>query len=170
MADGDQNPTATLGRVMSWIGYLWAIFAVLWGLGAVEALGISGPMASGLGSTIFPAIILIGVGRVLRKRARVDEDVILPDVSPRPVPTPPILPGNKPLSSYPPPVIPPTSKPPPRPAPPPQQPGGRRVEVGTDSEPHDEPTPAVDAGVPSPTHKTSQELIDEARQRWGTRP
>jgi hypothetical protein len=168
MADGEQSSTATLGRILSWIGYLWVVFAVLWGMGAVEALGISGSLASSIGRSVFPAIVLIGVGRVMRKRPRVDPNDIQPDVAPVLGPTPPILRGNEPLPYFPPPIVQPVPKPPPHPAAPPKQ-VTTPPESVTKVEPRAEPMPQSD-GVPPLHHKTSQELIDEARQRWGARP
>lgn len=165
MADSDQSPTAALGKVLSWIGYLWFLFAVLWGLGAVEALGVSGPVASFVGRTVLPAIVLIGVGRVLRKRARVDEDAIVPDTSRSPLRTPPVLPRTEPSRS----VVRPVPKPPPRPVAPPKKLVEEPVEVVTNTESGDETSPVRELESSAGRHKTSQELIEEARQRWGTR-
>jgi hypothetical protein len=170
MADGEQSSTAILGRILSWIGYLWVVFAVLWGIGVAEAIGISGSFASSIGRSVFPAIVLIVVGRVMRKRTRVDPNDIQPDVAPGFGPTPPILPGDEPSLYLPPPIVQPAPRPPPRPAAIPKQavpppPESASVNV----EPREEPMLQAE-GVPPPHHKTSQELIDEARHRWGTRP
>lgn len=166
MAESDQSPTATLGRVTSWIGYLWFLFAVLWGMGAIQALGVTGSVASFVGRTVLPAIVLIGVGRVLRKRARVDEDVIVPDTSSEPLRTPPVLPRPDPTPL----VVRPVPKPPPRPAAPPKKLVDEPVGVVTETESGDETSPVRELESPSGRHKTSQEMIEEARQRWGTRP
>ena len=169
MTDREPNPTATLGRVMSWIGSLWVVFSVLWGMGALQSLGISGPIASGIGETIVPAIVLIGVGRVLRKRARVDQDVIVPDVSPAPRPTPPILPRPQTRVDFPPPAGSSAPKPPPRTVTPQKAAVVTPVEVTPDAD----PAPEISTNDLDPTpgaHKSSQELIEEARRRWGTRP
>jgi len=165
MADGDQSSTATLGRILSWIGYLWAVFAVLWGMGVAEAIGISGSFASSVGRSIFPAIVLIGVGRVMMKRAQVGPDEMRPDVS-RPELTPPILPEDRPVASYPPPPA-PTPKPPPRPSTPPKPVVEAPVDVVSNADMRDHPRTSGDGGVATPKHKSSQELIDEARRRWG---
>ncbi len=167
MADGEQSSTATLGRILSWIGYLWVLFAVLWGLGVVEAIGISGSVASSIGTSIVPAIILIGVGRVMMKRSKVDPNEIRPDVASGSVPTPPILPGDTPVLSYSPPP-PSNPRPPQRPTAPPK-PAVEPVmvePVATNESSGD----SGEGGVPLPKPKTSQELIDEARKRWGARP
>jgi hypothetical protein len=168
MADGEQSSTATLGRILSWIGYLWLVFAVLWGLGVAEAIGISGPFASSIGRSVFPAIILIGVGRVMRKRSQADPNQPQPEVSAPMRPTPPILPDDRPVFSYPPPA-PPSPKPSARPAPQAKQPAVPPAEPVITAGQSDEPPPS-DPGVQLPKHKSSQELIDEARQRWGSRP
>ena len=166
MADGEQSSTATLGRILSWIGYLWVVFAVLWGVGVVEAIGISGSVASGIGRSIVPAIILIGIGRVMRKRSTVDPNELRPDVSSGSVPTPPVLPGDTPVFSYSPPPA-PNSKPPPRPAAPPKPAVEPALEMVASTESR---VDQGDGAVPLTKPKTSQELIDEARRRWGTRP
>lgn len=171
MADGEQSSTATLGRILSWIGYLWLVFAVLWGLGIAEAVGLSGSFASSIGRSVFPAIILIGVGRVMRKRSEADPNQPQPDVSRPPAPTPPILPEDRPVVSYPAPSppAPPAPKPSARPAPQAKQPAVPSAESMANGVQSDEQPPA-DAGLPLPNHKSSQELIDEARRRWGSRP
>jgi len=168
MADGDQSSTASLGKILSWIGYLWVAFALLWGLGVLEAIGISGSIASGIGRSVVPAIILIGVGRVMRKRSQADPNQPQPDVTRPPEATPPILSDDRPVFSYPPPA-PPAPRPSDRPAPQAKQPAVPPAESMTTSAESEEPPPS-DPGVPAPKHKTSQQLIDEARQRWGTRP
>jgi hypothetical protein len=165
MADGEQSSTATLGRILSWIGYLWLVFAVLWGLGVAEAIGISGSFASSIGRSVFPAIILIGIGRVMRKRSAADPNQPQPDVSRPPGPTPPILPEDGPVFSY----QPPAPKPPARPAPQAKQTALPAAESMTTGGQSYEPPPSAVA-VPLPSHKSSQELIDEARRRWGSRP
>jgi hypothetical protein len=168
MADGEQSSTATLGRILSWIGYLWLVFSVLWGLGVAEAIGISGSFASTIGRSVFPAIILIGVGRVMRKRSQPAPDQPQPDVSPPLGPMPPILPDERPVLSYSPPT-PPAPKPSPRPTPQPVKPVVAPSESMTNAGQSAEPS-SVDAVAPSPKPRSSQEMIDEARQRWGSRP
>jgi hypothetical protein len=166
MAEGDQS--GTLGRILSWIGYLWALFAILWGVGVIEALGLSGSIASSIGSTIFPAIILIGIGRFLKKRAEVDDGALRPDVSPQTPPTPPILTQPTSRVDFPAPVTPPKAPPPP-----PRMPKKDVIppdEAATRAEPIYETSTTGDLGSTPGRHKTSQELIDEARQRWGTKP
>lgn len=171
MTEGEQNPRAALGTVLTWVGSVWVVFSVLWGLGVLQAIGISGTVASEVGGTIFPAIVLIGIGRALRRRARVDPNVIVPDVSPAPRPTPPILPRPDTRVDFPPPVLPPA----PKPAPPRTLASQRAVVVAPVTEQPDSTqtreVPPIDELDPTPgTPKTSQELIEEARKRWGTRP
>ncbi|HEY6627684.1 MAG TPA: hypothetical protein VI193_01715, partial [Acidimicrobiia bacterium] len=131
----------------------------------------SGSFASSIGRSVFPAIILIGVGRVMRKRSKADPNQPQPDVSRPPGPTPPILPEDRPVTSYPPPAptAPRAPKPAARPASQTKQSAVPSAESLTDSGQSDQ-QPPPDAGVPLPKHKSSQELIDEARQRWGSRP
>jgi len=169
MIDREPNPTAALGRILSWIGYVWFVFAVLWGMGVIEALGISGPVVSDIGGTVFPAIILIGAGRVLRRRARVAEDSIRPDVSRDPVPTPPTLPGSDPRFDFPPPPAPTTQRPLPRTVAP-RAVVVEPVEVVPAGDPDQQPSTGRDLESTPRQPKTSQELIEEARRRWGTRP
>jgi hypothetical protein len=170
MTDREQDPTAALGRVLSWIGYLWFVFAVLWGMGVIEALGLSGSVASGIGGTVFPAIILIGVGRVLRRRARSAEESIRPDVSRGPEPTPPILPGPDPRVNFPPPQAPRAPRPPPRTVTPPQAVVVEPTEAGFPGGEAQQSSPDQDLDPTTGSPKTSQELIEEARRRWGSRP
>lgn len=170
MTDREQNPAAALGRLMSWIGSIWLVFSVLWGLGALQALGLSGSIASGIGSTIFPALILLGVGRAVRRRARSVEDPVQPDVSREPVRTPPILPRTDTSYEPPRPTAPTTPKSP-RPVAAAERAPDKPIEVVAGPG-HETATPTEWDPAPgsSGPHKTSQELIEEARRRWGTRP
>jgi len=170
MADREQSPAATLGAALSWIGYVWFVFAVLWGLGAIQALGVSGPIASGIGTTIFPAIVMIGVGRAIRRRARPAEDSIRPDVA-APIRIPPILPRTDTSYELPRPTV-PTAPKPPRPVTAPRKVADKPMGVAAAQESGEETTPPGLESVTKPAGrpKTSQELIEEARRRWGTRP
>ena len=165
MADSEQSSAATLGTALSWVGYAWFVFAVLWAMGAPQGLGVSGELASSIGSTIFPSIVLIGVGRALRRRARVVE-------SPDSFGTPPTVP--RPDASYE--LTPPPAPAPPKPArtvAPPKKVVAAPTPVVTAPEPGVEPPPSEEPGPvtkPAAPPKTSQELIEEARQRWGIRP
>lgn len=172
MSDSEQNPASALGTVMSWIGSLWVVFAVLWGVGVIEALGVSGPIASGLGSTIFPALVLIGVGRLLRKRARVEDVSASADVPPARLRTPPILPKPQARFEVPPPIV-LTAPKPPRTVVAPRTVVDKPVETVPARESSDDASPTREmesATKPAGRPKTSQEMIEEARQRWGTRP
>ncbi len=154
---------------MSWIGSIWLIFSVLWGLGALQALGLSGSIASAIGRTILPAFILIGVGRSVRKRARSVEDPVQPDVAREPVPTPVILPRTDTGYETPRPIA--TSAPTPqRPIAVPEKARDKSIEVA--AQPGKKIPISADTGQApgSSRPKTSQELIEDARRRWGTRP
>jgi hypothetical protein len=169
LTDRESNPSATLGRILSWVGFLWFGAAVLQGSGVLDALGLSGSIFTRIESTVFPAIILIGIGRALRRRALASEETIRPDVSRSPDATPPIIPETRPRYDLPPPTAPAAPKPAPRPVTPPRAVVVEPVEavlpdhsVGS--------APVQDPGSTPKPPKTSQELIEEARQRWGTRP
>ena len=120
MTERESNPSATLGTVLSWIGFLWFGFAVLEGTGVFDELGLSGPLFTGVGESVFPAIILIGVGRALRRRGRTSEETIRPDVSQVPGATPPIIPETRPRYDPPPRPTPAAPKPAPRSVTPPK--------------------------------------------------
>jgi hypothetical protein len=166
MTEGERNPRATLGTALSWVGSLWAAFSVLWGLGVLQAIGISGAIASEIGGTILPALVLLGIGRALKKRSRDDSNVILPDVSPAPQRTPPILPRSD--ARHP---VPTAPKPASARAEAPRKTVVVEPPVVAPYPPEARETPPVGELDPTPgTPKTSQQLIEEARQRWGTRP
>jgi len=170
MAERESNPSATLGTVLSWIGFLWFGFAVLWGMGAIDMLGLSGSLASAIGSTVFPAIILIGVGRALRRRGLASEETIRPDVSQVPGATPPIIPDTRPRYDPPRPTVPAAPKPAPPPMAPPKAVVVEPAEVALPDDQGVRSAPGQDPELTPSAPKTSQELIEEARRRWGTRP
>ncbi|HET7846606.1 MAG TPA: hypothetical protein VFL72_03875 [Acidimicrobiia bacterium] len=171
MAERESNPSATLGTVLSWIGFLWLGFAVLWGMGAIDMLGFSGSLASAIGSTVFPAIILIGIGRALRRRALASGETIRPDVSQVPGATPPIIPETRPRYDPPRPTTPAAPpKPAPTPPPPPKPVVAEPAEAVLPDDQGLRSEPGQDPGLTPSAPKTSQELIEEARRRWGTRP
>jgi hypothetical protein len=170
LTDRESNPSATLGRILSWVGFLWFGFAALHGVGALDALGLSGSISSGIESMVFPAIILIGIGRAIRRRALASEETIRPDVSRVPGATPPIIPETRPRYDLPPPTGPAAPKPAPRPVSPPKAVVVEPVEAALPDDRAERSAPGQDPGSTSKLPKTSQELIEEARRRWGTRP
>lgn len=170
LTDRESNPSATLGRILSWVGFLWFGFAILQGAGVLDALGLSGSIFSRIESTVFPAIILIGVGRALRRRALASEETIRPDVSRVPGATPPIIPGTRPRYDLPPPTTPTAPKPAPRPVAPPKAVVVEPVEAVPRDDQAERSAPGQDPGSTPKPPKSSQELIEEARRRWGTRP
>lgn len=170
MTERESNPSAALGTILSWIGFLWFGFAVAQGMGVLDALGLSGSAFSNIGSTVFPAIILIGVGRALRRRALASEEIIRPDVSQVPGATPPIIPETRPRYDPPRPTTPVAPKPAPRPAAPPKAVVVEPVEPMLPDDQAVRSAPGQGSGSTPRPPKTSQELIEEARRRWGTRP
>jgi hypothetical protein len=110
-----------LGRVLSVVGTVWVGVSVLSAMGLFTALGLGGVLPAGLVSSIWPAFILIAVGRGISRQSRAAK----PDSTSRtPQPgttlTPPIL--RDPQTAAPPPYSPappPYSPPPPPYSPPP---------------------------------------------------
>lgn len=170
----EQNATVDaagcLGRILTAIGAVWAVIAILASVGILNRVGLGSGFVATAAASLFPAILLLAAGRALRRRSRAAR-VDLPAPKgpgakrvpssrqtpaqqapiPAPVPTPP---PPKPAAAAPRPqaVAPsgglePTSTTAPTPS-----------EVPTD------PGPAAPIGRP----KTSEELIEEARKRWGT--
>jgi type IV secretory pathway VirB10-like protein len=166
MADQNLNAVGCLGRALTLIGILWAGLVVLGGVGVLSELGMSGAFLAGFGGSLIPALLLLAAGRALRRRATSIKDRTEPQqastgaqdtgkrvptiqLEPRPTPVP--LPAPQPPPAKP-------TKPAPRPADP-----------VTQADPAAETTPdAAPARSTSPARpKTSQELLDEARKRWG---
>lgn len=187
MADQNANLVRLLGRVLTTVGLLWAALIVLAGMGILSELGMSGAFLAGLGGSIIPPILLLAAGRALRRRARSMEGqagippvpsgtgdsgkrVPTSRVEPTTTPTPVLFPA--PGSS--PPKTPP--KTPPKPAGP-VTPSGREGPSGIEeviAELKGEPpvetkgsTPPAKMPARSTRSKTSQELVDEARKKWG---
>ena len=161
MADQNVNPVGCLGRVLTILGTLWLGFLVLAGIGVLSDVGVrEGFFAGAFGSAI-PGVLLLWAGRVLRRRARTMETQIEP-VEPASVPGPTekrvptiriesMQTETPPAPSPPPPTI---IKPAPKPVPSPTETSA--------VEPVDLPPPLV-----PPEPKTSRQLIDEARKKWG---
>ncbi len=161
MADQNINPVGCLGRVLTILGTLWLGFVVLAGIGVLSDVGISEGFFAGTFGSAIPGVLLLWAGRALRRRARTMEAQIEP-VAPAPVPGPTekrvptirieSMQTETPSAPSPPPptIIKPTPKPVPSP-----------TETSA-VEPVDLPPPLV-----PPEPKTSRQLIDEARKKWG---
>jgi hypothetical protein len=151
MADRQIEPAGCLGRVLTLLGIIWLGIVVFSGIfGLRDSAGSLGAL---IGSTL-PGLLLIGVGRTLSRRAAERrEQPSLPQ---------PSTPSSPPKTETTTPASPPPARPtevfpkPTRatPAPVPKE--------DVPSEPPPPPTPSAP--------KSSQEMIEEARKRWGRRP
>jgi hypothetical protein len=187
MADqgANMNATGCLGRVLSAIGVIWLILVALAGLGVLSESGWSGGFFAGIGSSLIPGLLFLAAGRAVSRRARsVAETGPMSQTS-----TPPIIPAGegyttpeRPAQRAPilfepaPPPTPTRTPPPPRPAveKAPEPPGESRAEMDrrleetfTQLDRAGKPQPGASADKPRP--KTSQELVDEARRKWGSK-
>jgi hypothetical protein len=148
MADRRIEPAGCLGRALTLLGVIWLAAVVFAGVAGLR--DEAGTLSALIGSTV-PAFILIAVGRVLSRRAaeRREQPTLPQPTTPPTEPrvTSPAAPPPQPSQ-----VIPKPAKSTPAPAPQP------------DALPELAPPSA-----PSPP-KTSQEMIEEARRRWGSRP
>jgi type IV secretory pathway VirB10-like protein len=188
MADQNVNAVGCLGNILTTFGFLWIGFIVLVGMGVLSETGMSGGFAAGIGGSILPGLLLLAAGRAVRRRARtiearnvpiptVDDSTSegkrVPSIRPEPLerPAPTVS-----RTSIPAPL--------PEPVPKPDQPLPQRVEPVPktrrgptknveESAPHGGGVSPDDASIgPKPDQgasrpKTSQELVDEARRRWG---
>jgi len=186
MADQNVNAVGCLGNILTTFGFLWIGFIVLVGMGVLSETGMSGGFAAGIGGSILPGLLLLAAGRAVRRRARtieartapmptVDESTSegrrVPSIRPEPLerPAPTVTRVPNPIPN---PPLPQADQPmPPRPEPVPKARRGptRNVEETVS---HGEGVPPGDDSVgPKPDGasrpKTSQELVDEARRRWG---
>lgn len=176
MADQQNvNPAGCLGRALTLAGYVWVGFAILGGVGMLREFGLDDlPVGNVLGSVI-PGFILIGIGRSIARRVKPVEGPA-PSSQPRPTQkrTPPVLrpapPQAKPR---------PEPKPQPRPERPQPQPtraeqeqrAARSLEEVLGVKEGDEigpPAQRPPATGPMP-RPTSQEMIEEARKKWGSK-
>lgn len=170
MADQNINPVGCLGRMLTILGTLWLGFIVLGGIGVLSEVGISEGFFAGAFGSAIPALLLLWGGRVLRRRARTMETqtepvsmLPAPDPAEKRVPsiriessqtdTPPILPGSAPTP----------------PAPSPFRPAPKTAQPVPSSQ-ENPPADLVDLPplLEPPEPKTSRQLIDEARKKWGT--
>jgi hypothetical protein len=126
------------------------VFAGLFGL-----RDSAGSFATIIGSTL-PALVLIGVGRTMSRRAAERRDApALPQ------------PATPTRTSSAPPIEPPPAPP----APPPARPS-EILPRPARSAPAPEPVEPIDVRLPpaQTPPKSSQEMIEEARKRWGSGP
>lgn len=186
------NAVGCLGRTLSVFGLAWAGLVVLGGLGILEQLGMSPALVAALGGSIIPALIFIAVGRGIQKRsgagtpqpssrgpsAQIPRGQRGPGGSrlrPSPRVTPPILPGGPvpgpaapkppaPRPVEPPPIAPeaaPTITEPERGAPVMEsKPGQHTVQAPR--------YPSTGIAKPDSPKKTSKQMIEEARRKWGS--
>lgn len=189
MAEQNINPVGCLGRLLTFLGVVWVGVVVLGGIGLLSERGMSNTFLTAIGGSIIPALLLLAAGRALRRRARTMDEGSAPIPAspiptttprrvatsrpgqPRPILTPPRIPETS-TTSTPPGAVPrpvepgsprPPSPPPPRTLeevipPPGEKPGLAEPPAAP---PQEEPVPA--------RPKTSQELVEEARKRWGRR-
>lgn len=147
MADRQIDPAGCLGRVLTLLGIIW--------LGVVVFTGVfglrdnAGSMGAVIGSTL-PALLLLAAGRVLSRRAA--ERKAAPALPP-----PTARPSRSSTAET-------------EPPPPPQEVFPRPAKTAPPPSPEPElPAELPPPPIPSPP-KTSQEMIEEARKRWGTGP
>ncbi|HEU4917780.1 MAG TPA: hypothetical protein VFV13_14565 [Acidimicrobiia bacterium] len=158
MADQQIEPVGCLGRLLTLLGILWlgaVVFAGVFGLrdnpGTIGAL---------IGSTV-PALLFIAAGRALSRRAAARRETV-------PVTPPAERPFRTSTSSAdwsapksPTPVAPPSA--------PPSAPS-RPARPAPAAEPEPDTPPSLPPPLTPPPPKTSQEMIEEARRRWGGGP
>jgi hypothetical protein len=188
MADQGANINAAgcLGRVLSAIGVIWIIIVALAGLGVLSESGWTRGFFAGIGSSLIPGLLFLAAGRAVSRRARsMTETGVLPQTS-----TPPIVPAGegyarqeRPVQKAPIPFEPPPLPPPARTPPPPKpavekspEPVGesradvtRRLEETFAQLDQTGKAPQPGPSTDKPRPKTSQELVDEARRRWGSK-
>jgi hypothetical protein len=151
------------GRLATAVGYLWLLLAILSGTGLLGDV----PVMAG---SAFYSLALIFLGRALRKRgvAQAEKDYELGEP---PITVTPPVPTDVPKAPEPTPTPAPV-KARPKPAPSAAEPPDAPQPL---PEPIIEPIPELrpkgrGPAQPATEHKTSRELIEEARARWGKRP
>jgi len=161
VADQNINPVGCLGRVLTILGTLWLGFLVLGGIGILSDVGISEGFFAGAFGSAIPGVLFLWAGRALRRRARTMQTQIEP-VAPPPMPPPAPserrVPTMRVESSQ---VESPPAPPPPTPVRTAPKPAPSPNETPS-LEPIDLPPPLI-----PPEPKTSRQLIDEARKKWG---
>jgi hypothetical protein len=181
MADQNVTGAGCLGRALTVFGILWIGVIVLGGIGILSELGFRPDFLAGFGGSIIPALVLLAAGRALRRRAATMNE------EPEPIPAPPptAAGGSRVPSIRPEPTSIPTSvatpsrdlpkpqvKPPPKPADSmteTRRDVARSLErAASKTEKTSEEKSAAAPAEPKPARpKSSQELVEEARRRWG---
>jgi hypothetical protein len=155
-----------LGRLLSFFGYAWVALTLFGGFAALEEFGINPGALGSIGGSIIPGFVLIAAGRALKKRGKVVQEKSeseagspqepVPDQARPPVAKTPRPPDARPKKSAP--VEPPTAP-------------SRSLEevVGEmESNSDSQDIPVISAEALEGTPKTSAEMIEEARHKWGT--
>ena len=189
MAEQNVNPLALLGRLLTFIGAVWFGVVFLSRIGLFSELGVGDGFFAPGGNLagLTPALILLVVGRALRRRAKAAQDQsspvpvpVEPTVGERRVPTsrteastpiltPPRVPEITPAPT--PPVRSPTPSPPvPRQVDPLPPPSTALVPEKSPA-PDPETSPSIAEQVAkikkAGSAKTSKEMVEEAHKRWG---
>ena len=175
MSDQSSNNAARrLGTVLSAIGFAWFLLAILADMGALSELGLPRELIAGLRGNFFTPVILIIAGRSMRKRAKRRAEQGEPQ-SPRPAPRPAPIPAPRPAPRHTP--SPQASRPKPDQSEASGEPTTQRHDVVSleealaglepETEPAEESASQSDAEqLDGP--KTSAEMLDEARRKWGS--
>ena len=175
MADKGANINAVgcLGRLLTLVGVIWLVIVALAGLGILSESAMSGGFLAGLGSSLIPGLVFLAAGRALSRRAKSVAG------EPQPLPltaTPPIVPRREVHS---PPTEPAQKAPIPYEPPPPSEPVimPPLPTVQPVAETREEKSKRLaeafsrleDAKDEKSAFrpKNSQEMIDEAKKRWG---
>ncbi len=165
----EQNATVDaagcLGRVLTVVGTVWAVIAILASVGILNRFGLGSGFIATAAASLFPAFLLLAAGRALRRRSRatrVDQPAPTRAGSKR-VPSSRQTPAQQ--APIPAPVPPKPAAPAPRTKPAAiDGPGPTPPAAPTPSDAPADPLPTAPIGHP----KTSGELIEEARRRWGS--
>lgn len=158
MAAETNNPVGWVGRTITIIGVAWLALVFLGGAGMLSRLGLSPRAAALLGGNILPAIFLIWLGRAIVRRAR--------PTATRPEPEPVVV--ETPRTRLP-------APPPRRRRPTVEEPRSLEDVLAGDRD-GEEVAPTDDADAPpllppapgSRRVRTSQEMVEEAKRRWGS--
>lgn len=158
----------SLGRLLSFFGYVWVGLILFGRFGILGELGLDIRILGSIGGSIIPGFVLIAAGRALKKRGKVVQEKAeseeatgqepAPDRPRPPVAETPKPPAPKPTPQKPTPAKPPTAT-------------SRSLEdvlgeMESDSDSHDIPIASADDVEVVP--KTSAEMLEEARRKWGT--
>ncbi|HET9203916.1 MAG TPA: hypothetical protein VFP67_12345 [Acidimicrobiia bacterium] len=158
MADPQFEPVGCLGRLLTLLGVIWLGFVVFAGIfGLRDDPGTIGAL---IGSTI-PALLFLAAGRALRRRAAAGKEE-----------GPVTQPVDRPFRTSRSPAESPAASPatPTRPASAPPSAPSRPERPAPSAEPVADPLLQTPPPLTPSPPKTSQEMIEEARKRWGRRP